>query len=97
MREPFLNNRLPREQWDPVAARVIDLYPLPNGPGEVNNFTFNPKLRETADQYDTRWDHRFSGKDTLFGRFSFFDRDLYNPAPLPAPAFGVPEGGPVRR
>ncbi len=88
VRERFANNTIPRNRWDPVAARLIELYPQPTTAAATNNFTLSPAQRNTADQYDTRWDHRFSQNITLYGRLSFLDRDFYVPPPLPEPAFG---------
>ena len=93
VRDRFPNNVIPRNRWDPVSAQLIELYPLPTNSGETNNFTFNPKQSDTGDQYDTRLDHRLSAKDTLYGRFSFLDRDLLVPGPLPLPAVGSGAGG----
>ncbi|MEK7408823.1 MAG: TonB-dependent receptor [Acidobacteriota bacterium] len=88
VRDLFPNNHLPRDRRDPVAARVIALYPPPTSSAAANNFVFNPKQRETFDQYDTRWDHRLSSPDTIYGRFSFLDRDVFAGPPLPLPAVG---------
>ncbi len=88
VRERFSNNVIPRSRWDPVSARLLELYPLPTSGAAANNFVFSPKQRDTADQFDTRWDHRFSDKISVYGRFSFLDRELFVPPPLPAPAFG---------
>lgn len=88
VRDRFQNNVIPRDRWDPVSARLLELYPLPTSSAAANNFVFSPNQRDTADQYDTRWDHRFTDKISLYGRFSFLDRPLFVPAPLPAPAFG---------
>ncbi len=88
VRAAFPNNRIPQDRWDPAASRVIALFPAPTSSAPANNFVFNPKQSETADQYDTRWDHRWSNKDTIYGRFSLLDRDFLGGPPLPLPAVG---------
>ncbi len=88
VRDPFAGNRIPANRLDPVAARVIALYPQPTGPGAANNYTISPKQSDTADQIDTRWDHRFSDRDSIYGRLSYQDRNLFVPPPLPLPAVG---------
>src|SRR5207302_1053887 len=42
-KQAFPNNTVPTTIWDPVAAKVFALYPLPNLPGSVRNFSYNPK------------------------------------------------------
>jgi hypothetical protein len=88
IRSPFPNNTIPANRLDPVAARVIALYPQPTNAGAVNNFVFNPDQSDTGDQYDMRADHRFSPKNSFYARFSFLDRKFVAPGPLPEPAVG---------
>ena len=57
-------------QWDPVAAKLLPLYPEPNLPGAVRNFYYNPKERLSADAYNVRIDHHIGPKDSMFGRIS---------------------------
>ena len=53
---------------DPVAARLIDLYPLPNVPGTGffnNNFITNGILKSDIDQFDIRSDYNVArGRDS---------------------------------
>ena len=87
-RSPFPNNTIPHDRFDPVAAKLLLLYPLPNlpGAGAVRNFFYNPKERVSGDQYSARGDHRFGSKDSMFARISqSFGTNLL-PTPLPDPA-----------
>jgi hypothetical protein len=84
----FPDNTIPKERWDPVAAGLMQLYPLPNRPGEAGNFFYNPKERLNADSYDSRIDHRLSVKDFLFARASWNTGHNELPTTLPAPANG---------
>ena len=84
VRSVFPENTVPRSRWDPVAAKLAPLYPLPNLSGP-RNFFYNPKERTSADQVNARIDHEIRSRDHLFGRFS---TDLANnlvAPPLPPP------------
>ncbi|MFQ5931048.1 MAG: TonB-dependent receptor domain-containing protein [Nitrospiraceae bacterium] len=88
VRDPYPDNVIPESHFDPVAQRVIALYPAPNLPGATSNFLFNPTLEEDRHQFDNRIDHRFSEKDQIFGRYSYRNRELIAPGTLPFPAIG---------
>ncbi|MDQ2947122.1 MAG: TonB-dependent receptor, partial [Acidobacteriota bacterium] len=83
---PFQNNTIPVGRFDPVAARLLALYPLPNLSGATRNYSSNPKERITSDQYNLRVDHQISPKDSMFGRFSQSYSDNALPNLLPDPA-----------
>ena len=87
----FLNNTIPVGRFDPVAAKLIALFPLPNQPGATRNYSSNPKERLTSDQYNVRVDHQISAKNSMFGRFSqsFADNTLPNFLPDPANTQGA--------
>lgn len=86
VRDVFPNNVVPRQRWDPIAARLIDFFPPPNRPGLVNNFVRNPRAAEEVDRLDTRVDHKWSDKDSFFARFSLSQgrQDLVTTLPPPA-------------
>ncbi len=88
VRDPFPGNRIPANRFDPVAKAVINLYPLPNQPGRVNNFYYSPVASDDNDQIDTRFDHNFSATQRLFARYSRRLADRLNPGSLPLPADG---------
>ncbi len=83
---PFPNNTIPMSRWDPVAAGLFALYPLPNLSGTVNNFSYNPLEIVNADTYSVKIDHHFGPKDYLFGRISQGWDNNGLPTLLPAPA-----------
>lgn len=85
-RAPFPNNTIPESRWDPVAAKLLQLYPAPNLPLTVRNFFYNPKERVSSDGYSARIDHRFSAKDSLFFRISQGFGENHLPNTLPDPA-----------
>lgn len=90
-RQPFPNNQIPASRFDPVAAKLISLFPAPNVPGSVspsgvsNNFLSNPGDPNDTDQFDIRIDHKISDKDSIFGRFSLSDQNLTPGGPIPPP------------
>ena len=73
---------------DPVAARLVNLYPLPNVPGSGffnNNFISNGILNSDIDQFDVRVDHTLTERDSLFARYSFQETDRREPPALEDP------------
>ena len=71
----FLDNRIPADRIDPIAAAFLARVPQPSGSGEVQNLTAVETLNRNLDQVSVRVDHRFGGNDQLFVRFSTFDAD----------------------
>jgi carboxypeptidase family protein/TonB-dependent receptor-like protein len=90
-RQPFANNKIPMSMFDPVALQLINSFPEPNVPGNVsisgvsNNYLTNPSTATNVNQWDARIDHRISDKDSLFGRFSFSNRNSDSDGPIPPP------------
>ena len=75
---------------DPLAQRVMNVYPLPNQPGKLkNNYVISPIAHDRIDQGDFRGDYRASDKDQAFFRWSMSGKTAENPAPLP----GIASGG----
>ena len=59
--------------FDPAGAQLIQLYPGSNT-SNVNggfNFTNVPVRKLNEGEFDIRLDHNFSGKDSIFARFSY--------------------------
>jgi len=59
-----------------VIQPFLDLYPVPNLPG--NQFTFPSSSRQREDYGQMRVDQNFSGADTAFVRYTIDDDDLNN-------------------
>jgi hypothetical protein len=70
---------------DPVALKLIELYPEPNfaDPLTRTNFLSGPPNTIDRNQYDFRIDHAISSRDMIFGRYSYyrFDRLIGGPWP----------------
>lgn len=73
-------NVIPTSQIDPIAQKIINLYPLPNVSG---NSTFNYRQSTVASssgyQYDIKIDHHFNDKMHLSGRYSHLYSDFSTP------------------
>jgi len=64
---------VPASKLDPVAVKYLALFPAANIPGAppTANYTGNVNNQYFAKTADLRIDHRFSDKDTMFGRFTY--------------------------
>ncbi len=82
-RQPFPDNIIPASRMDPVAARVLAHYPVPNSPGTANNYRRVGNESESQKQFDARLDQRLSEGNLFFARYSYA-RDTTDPVtPLP--------------
>ncbi|MFN3324773.1 MAG: TonB-dependent receptor domain-containing protein [Bryobacteraceae bacterium] len=86
-RTPFPGNIIPSSRFDPVAKRIIDMFPDPNQNLHLaipsNNYLVVTQGRQQNDQGDVRIDHRLTDKDSLFGSLSWSEEDKFNQPPLP--------------
>ena len=75
--QPFPNGQIPASRFDPVAVKILPLWPNPNfaGAGARQNFARNPPWNTTRDQLDFRGDHNISQNDKVFSHVS---RNLLN-------------------
>ena len=71
LRDPFAGNVIPANRINAVAANVASVYPLPNAPGNFNNYTIAVPRGIDDDGFTTRIDHQLSGQDTFFARYSY--------------------------
>ncbi len=82
------NNRLdlqPGVTLDPVALRLLNLFPLPNqgAAGQTfDNYTSQTNTLDNTFQWDVRMDYNLSSKDQAFGRYSYNHEPATHPAPL---------------
>ena len=59
---------------NPLTQQIANAYPLPNRPGgsfKARTFEGTASLPVNRDQWSARVDHRFSDKDSIFGRYTF--------------------------
>ncbi|MFC5865087.1 TonB-dependent receptor domain-containing protein [Acidicapsa dinghuensis] len=99
VRESFLDetgkNVIPAGRIDPVAAAIVQYYPLPNqtdGAGGVNNYFASGVTKLNIDTYDAKVDEVINDKNRLFARYS--RRNLTSPPLVLFPkADEIAEGG----
>ena len=74
LRDPFPGNRIPTTRMDPIAAKLLDQFALPNKPGvglsAVDNFFWSDSSPDNYDSFVTRLDHNFNDRQRLFVRVS---------------------------
>ena len=71
-RLPLAGNIIPPNRIDPVAKKILELYPLPNQAGSAdgrNNYFVSGKAIEDYWTTIGRFDHAFSEKDRMFVRW----------------------------
>ena len=73
-RTAFANNTIPANRFDPIAAQVLQHYPLPNAAG-ANNYVRTAVEPDNQDQFDGRLDQVFSDKHRAFVRYSYLRDD----------------------
>ena len=85
----FPGKVIPPSRLDPVMSALMELYPEPNFSDITRtNYLSNPPWRTDRNQYDMRFDYHISSKDTIFGRYSWYDFNALRGAPLPGLARG---------
>jgi len=87
---PFTNGQIPDFFIHPVGRAIAALYPLPNRNVPFQNFVSSPTQGDDNDSFDVRVDHRLTDRADLAFRYSFGDRDLFEP--FTGPAFSVVPG-----
>ncbi len=89
---PFEGGTIPDFFIHPVGRAIAALYPLPNRNVPFQNFVSSPTQRDDNDSFDVRVDHHLTRKADLAFRYSFGDRDLFEPFTGPSfsavPGFG---------
>jgi hypothetical protein len=91
--EPFPDGKIPEPFLHPIGTAVAGLYPQPNRPIPGQNFVSSPTQRDNAHHFDARLDHSLGNGTELMARYSFVDRNLYEPFSGPTfaavPGFGT--------
>ena len=75
---PLLN------QLDPVGLAYFGLYPLPNVQGSDDQFVSAPSGSNFSHTADLRIDQHLTERESLFGRFSYNNTQVYIPGQFPA-------------
>ncbi|HTG18179.1 MAG TPA: TonB-dependent receptor, partial [Blastocatellia bacterium] len=90
--QPFPGNKIPDFLVSPIGKAIAALYPAPNRNVPFANFVSSPTLRDRNDSFDVRLNHSIAKSSELAVRYSFADRDLFEPFTGPSfpavPGFG---------
>jgi hypothetical protein len=81
--QPFPGNIItPATRLDPIARGLLEFFPEPNVPGAglVNNYLALDSNTTDKDQFTQRVDFAESSKSNWFGRYSWQDEHLVQPA-----------------
>jgi len=70
-RTAFQNNQIPTEQMDTAALGLLNHIPLPNLPGQVQNFHLQESLPTASDRLMFRVGHQISKKDSVNAAYFF--------------------------
>ena len=71
--------QIPEFFQHPVGRAIAALYPNPNRSAPGANFVSSPTLRDNEHHFDVRVDHLLREGSDLSVRFSFADRNLFEP------------------
>lgn len=71
VRDPFPNNKIPVERFDPVAAKILALLPKPTNSAVINNYYPNQFIPIAKTIPAVKIDHYFSPKIKLSGYWSY--------------------------
>lgn len=72
--QPFPNNTITSDYIDPYGQKILNLFPLPNQPGDFNNYVRTGSLIDNTDNYDARVDWNVNSKHSAFVRYTGFNR-----------------------
>jgi hypothetical protein len=89
---PFPGGVIPDLRINAVGRAIAARYPLPNRNDPLQNFVSSPTQRDRNDSFDARLDHHLNQSTDLTFRYSFGDRNLFEPFTGPnlalVPGFG---------
>jgi len=95
VRTPFTGNIIPSNRMDPVAVKMLALYPATNQPLNFangfpqNDYYVSTPGQQQTDQGDLRIDHRLSDKDSIFGTMSWSNTNKVSGQPFPGALDGA--------
>jgi hypothetical protein len=96
IRDPFPGNVIPANRLDPVGRNVASIYPLPNGPGDFDNYTSTVNRSVRDHSFTARVDHRASERDSFFVRFAYEKYKLDAPQGQAACCLPTPDDAAAR-
>lgn len=91
-RVAFSGNQIPASRLNPIAMKILALYPQPTSAGLANNYTGVRNRTQDTKATDLRADHIFNSENRLFVRYSYNKVDTFTPPVFPA-VNGIEPGG----
>jgi hypothetical protein len=70
VRDPIPGNVIPAGMLNTVSKNLLPFWPMPTGPGTVNNYTATGGAPTAQTDYTVRLDHIISDKSRMFARWS---------------------------
>ncbi len=91
--QAFPGGVIPAARINAVGRAIAALYPAPNRAVRFQNFVSSPTQRDRQDTFDVRFDHSFNDRSDFVFRYSFGERELFEPFSgqtfAAVPGFGV--------
>jgi hypothetical protein len=92
-RQPFANNRIPPERFDPAARRMIELIPLPTLPGAASNYFASGTYEFNRTNADLKVNYNPTERASMFARYSISPSNIFDPPSLEAAGGDALAGG----
>jgi hypothetical protein len=90
----FPANRVPSERFNPIASNILPYFPLPNRPGQANNYLSSAVSTGPWNSYMSKIDQTISARDSFSFRYQRRDSGGINPFVLsPLGTFGAESSG----
>ncbi len=70
--QQFAGNIIPANRIDPVGAKLVSFFPLPNGSGYLNNTSVTSTLKDRADQQTFKLDHSLTENWKMSGFYAHY-------------------------
>jgi len=71
LRDQFPNNTIPAARMNVVGRNIASIFPLPNGPGNFDNYTSTANRVVEDNAFSARVDHTLTDHDSMFFRFNY--------------------------
>ena len=89
IRDPFPGNIIPPGRIDPTAKKILEYLPLPNRPGNYQNFNATvPKRNNERTTFAVKGDRVFNDRHRMSGSLVVTDEPGFQPHGVPHPAGG---------
>jgi outer membrane receptor protein involved in Fe transport len=90
---PFPGNRIPVNRISAISRNFTKFTPQPNASISGRNYVTTRSTSRDDDQWGIRIDRQFSAKDSVFGRYTDYDSNLFRPGLIPLGGSVFPYAG----